>query len=183
MPSIFSSTRYANITATAALVLALGGTSYAAVQVTGGDVKNGSLTGKDIKKESLGTKQIKGLQASDFTDGIPAGPAGPAGSAKAYARVSAAGVLDAANSSGLAVVIHPFTGLTCMNYLGGAPKNVMATIDLAGADARKSIATVLLGEASMAGVGCPVGSDFAVFTADTATVTQANWAFYVAVIA
>jgi hypothetical protein len=32
-------------------------------------------------------------------------------------------------------------------------------------------------------VGCPVGSDFAVFTADTATVTQVNWAFYVAVIA
>jgi hypothetical protein len=63
-----------------ALFVALGGTSYAAITVTGKNVKNGSLTGADIKDESLGSKQIAGLQASDFKPGqIPAGPAGPAG--------------------------------------------------------------------------------------------------------
>src|SRR3954447_17414721 len=76
MRSIFTSTRYANVTATLALVLALGGTSYAVSQVTGANVKNGSLTGKDIKKESLGSKQIKGLTAGDSSGALPTGPAG-----------------------------------------------------------------------------------------------------------
>ena len=181
MPSIFSSTRYANITATAALVLALGGTSYAAVQVTGGDVKNGSLTGKDIKKESLGSKQIAGLQASDFTGGVPAGPAGPAGSAKAYARVSGAGVLDPASSAGLQLKLATGGGAYCMDYVAGTPTNVLTTIDVGGADSRKSIASVILNNG--AGQGCPAGTDFVVFTANTVTATLTPLSFYVAVIA
>ena len=39
---------YGSVTATLALCAALGGTSYAAITVTGADVRNGSLTGKDI---------------------------------------------------------------------------------------------------------------------------------------
>ncbi len=50
---------YANVVATLALVVALGGTSYAAVQVTGKDVKNGSLSGKDVKNSSLTGKDLK----------------------------------------------------------------------------------------------------------------------------
>ncbi len=45
--------------ATLALVVALGGTSYAAVQVTGKDVKNNSLSGKDVKNNSLTGKDVK----------------------------------------------------------------------------------------------------------------------------
>jgi hypothetical protein len=52
--------RYANVTATLALVVALGGTSYAVTQVTGKDVKNGSLSGKDIKKKSVPLDRLKG---------------------------------------------------------------------------------------------------------------------------
>jgi hypothetical protein len=44
--------------ATIAVFVALGGTTYAAVTITGRDVKNGSLTGKDIKRNSLTSKQI-----------------------------------------------------------------------------------------------------------------------------
>ena len=50
---------YANVVATLALVVAMGGTSYAAVKFTGKDVKNSSLTGKDVKNESLTGKDIK----------------------------------------------------------------------------------------------------------------------------
>ena len=35
------------------LFVALGGTSYAAITVTGKDVRNGSLTGADVKDRSL----------------------------------------------------------------------------------------------------------------------------------
>jgi hypothetical protein len=52
-----------------ALVVALGGTGYAAVAITGKDVKNGSLTGKDVKNRSL--------KAEDFKTGeLQPGPAG-----------------------------------------------------------------------------------------------------------
>lgn len=59
---------YANVVATLALVVALGGTSYAAVQVTGKDVKNGSLSSKDVKNESLKGKDVKdeSLSGSDL---------------------------------------------------------------------------------------------------------------------
>lgn len=73
---------YANVTATLALFAALGGTSYAAITITGKDVKNSSLTGADIKNGSLTGKDVKkrSLDARLFADGVlPAGPQGPAG--------------------------------------------------------------------------------------------------------
>lgn len=58
---------YANVTATLALFLALGGTSYAAVTL-----KRGSVTSREVKDGSL--------QAMDLAPGvITGGPAGPAG--------------------------------------------------------------------------------------------------------
>ena len=50
---------YANVVATLALFIALGGSSYAALTISGKNVKNGSLTGRDIKRNSLGAKQVK----------------------------------------------------------------------------------------------------------------------------
>jgi hypothetical protein len=50
---------YANVVATLALFIALGGSSYATFKITGKDVKNGSLTGKDIKRGSLTGTDIK----------------------------------------------------------------------------------------------------------------------------
>jgi hypothetical protein len=73
---------YANLTATLALFLALGGTSYAALQVTGSNVKNGTLTGSDIKNESLKSGDVDNgsLLEKDFKAGqLPAGPQGPEG--------------------------------------------------------------------------------------------------------
>jgi hypothetical protein len=50
---------YANVMATLAVFIALGGSSYAALTVTGRDVRNGSLTFRDLRRDSLGGNRIK----------------------------------------------------------------------------------------------------------------------------
>jgi hypothetical protein len=65
-----------------ALFVALGGTSFAALLITGKQVKDSSLTGRDVRNSSLTGADVKNrsLKAGDFAAGqIPAGDAGPAG--------------------------------------------------------------------------------------------------------
>ncbi len=50
---------YANVMATAAMFIALGGSSYAAITITGKNVKNRSLTYKDLKKNTIGGSRVK----------------------------------------------------------------------------------------------------------------------------
>jgi hypothetical protein len=50
---------YANVVATLAVFIALGGSSYAALTVTGRNVKNGSLTFRDLRQDTLGGSRIK----------------------------------------------------------------------------------------------------------------------------
>ena len=84
--------KYANVTATLALFVALGGTSYAAATISGSDVQNGSLTGADVRNESLKSRDVDNgsltgsdlkngsLRAADFKAGdLPAGPQGAPG--------------------------------------------------------------------------------------------------------
>jgi hypothetical protein len=94
--------KYANVTATLALFVALGGTSYAAATISSADVQNGSLRSVDIKNESLKSQDVDNgsltgsdlkngsikssdvdnasLLAADFKPGeLPAGPTGPQG--------------------------------------------------------------------------------------------------------
>jgi uncharacterized protein YjbI with pentapeptide repeats len=93
---------YGSVTATIALFAALAGTSYAAINISGSNIRNGTLTGADLKNESVKGSDIDNgsltgsdlkngsvtssdigdgsLLASDFKPGeLPAGPAGPAG--------------------------------------------------------------------------------------------------------
>jgi hypothetical protein len=79
----FRSPSASTVIASIALIVALGGTSYAASQITGSNIKNNSVTGKDVRNSSLTTSDIKNgsLRSKDFKKGdIPAGPKGPAGS-------------------------------------------------------------------------------------------------------
>jgi hypothetical protein len=65
-----------------ALFLALGGSSYAALTITGRSVRDASLTGRDVKNGSLTSRDVKdrGLLAKDFKRGqLPAGPTGASG--------------------------------------------------------------------------------------------------------
>jgi len=73
---------YANVVASLALFAALGGSSYAAIAVTGAQVRDGSLTGRDVRNSSLTGKDVRNqsLLAQDFKPGqLPAGPKGDPG--------------------------------------------------------------------------------------------------------
>jgi hypothetical protein len=50
---------YANVMATLAVFIALGGSAYAALTITGRNVKNGSLTFRDLRRDTLGASRIK----------------------------------------------------------------------------------------------------------------------------
>jgi hypothetical protein len=94
---------YANIVATLALFVALGGSSYAALIITGTSVKDGSLTGKDLKDNSVTSGDVRNnsLLKKDFKAGqLPAGPKGPAGATGATGATGAKG--DPGPSTGLA---------------------------------------------------------------------------------
>lgn len=110
-----------------ALVVATGGTSYAAVMITGADVRNGSLTGKDIKNKSILDKDIKNgtiasrdvkdgsLKGKDLADGVI-----PDAAPSRWALVNAAGQIEA-QSGGFSVTAgYPTLANTAA---AGAPDN------------------------------------------------------------
>ena len=80
---IISSGRYAAVTSTLALVIALGGTSYAAAKITGRDIKDNTVTTADVKNHNLKLKDF----SSSATSGLKGdqGDTGPVGPSDAYA--------------------------------------------------------------------------------------------------
>jgi hypothetical protein len=50
---------YANVVATLALFVALGGSAYAVSKIDGSDIRNGSLTGKEFKRNSIGGRVVQ----------------------------------------------------------------------------------------------------------------------------
>jgi hypothetical protein len=80
---------YANVVATAALFVALGGSAYAVSQITSSEIKNDTIRsadlrdrkavkGADVKRDSLGGRQIaeQALDASRFARVVGAEPGG-----------------------------------------------------------------------------------------------------------
>jgi hypothetical protein len=80
---------HSTVVAYVALFAALGGSAYAAVTVTGKNIKDGTITGRDVKNRSLDTnklsaKALGSLAARPGAPGVPGpkgerGPAGPIG--------------------------------------------------------------------------------------------------------
>lgn len=143
---------YANVVASLALFVALGGTGYAAITITGKNVKDSSLTGRDVKNSSLTAADVKNgsLLKQDFKAGqLPSGPAGvpgapgapgatgpkgdkgdagEPGTARAYAFVASNGAVDETKSKGVSDANVVASGNTyCFSGLGFAPSNVMVT--------------------------------------------------------
>jgi hypothetical protein len=75
---IFGNGRYANVAATLALVISLGGTSYAAVTVTSRNIKNGTIRHADLGSNAITSKNVRNgtLLAKDFARGVLPGGAG-----------------------------------------------------------------------------------------------------------
>ena len=61
--------------ATVAVFIALGGSSYAALTITGADVRNGSLTKRDLRKNTLDGSRIKESRLGKGSKGEKCGPA------------------------------------------------------------------------------------------------------------
>jgi hypothetical protein len=184
-----------------ALFVALGGTSYAALTITGKNVKDSSLTSKDIKDNSLTSGDVRNgtLRVRDFRSGElakapgvrgPAGPAGPAGaagaagSAIAFARVAANGDVDAGASKNIAAVASTAgDGIYCLNVTTGTPKNIALTIDISGADSRKDQVSGSAVPAAVAS-SCAAPADIVVATVqdnNTYPDSATDLPFYVAV--
>lgn len=66
---------YANVTATLALIIALGGTSYAAIRVTGKSIVDGSVTSADVRNNSLRGKDVRNgtITGADVRNGTITG--------------------------------------------------------------------------------------------------------------
>ena len=186
---------YANTVATLALFLALGGSSYAAISITGKNVKNGSLTGKDIKGSSLGTKQVRNgsLLAGDFKSGQlqrgpegAQGPQGPAGAAGAPGSPGAPGLTGAAgtarayanvrttcpsnnclieNSSGVSQATRPNLGVYCVRAPGISGDAVAAVATPELVGSVAPTGNVTVYVARDGGADCTAG-DFRVHTYD-----------------
>jgi type VI protein secretion system component Hcp len=103
---------YANVASTLCLFMLLGGSAYAAVKITGKDVKNGSLSGADIRDHSL--------RARDFKAGeLPAGPKGDPG------RDGAAGAPGPSVSAPPARSREPIGRLTLAGIPGDGPSGTI----------------------------------------------------------
>ena len=150
---------YANVTATLALVLAVGGGSaYAAAQigrddiayhavsgskiafnaVTGSKVRNSALTGRDLRDSTITTSDVRNgsLRADDFAAGqAPKGEKGDKGdpATSIFGTVSAAGTLG--NGKGVTAVAAGDTGVYSVNFSQDVSKCAfVATVATSGAD-------------------------------------------------
>jgi hypothetical protein len=122
---------YGNVVATIALFCAVGGTSYAALTVTGKNVKDSSLTGADIKNSSLTANDVRDgtLLARDFRRGeIPAGapgqqgpqgPQGPQGAKGDKGDKGNAGATSVTTRSAVTTVTAGNAGIGTANCLSG----------------------------------------------------------------
>jgi hypothetical protein len=106
---------YSNVIATCALFIALGGSSYAAIKITGRNVANGSLTGKDIKKRSVQLNRLKGALPRGAR-GLKGEP-GAAGSVSPGLFVSATGLYEVTVGPGGWDSLNP--NLKRSNVFGG----------------------------------------------------------------
>jgi hypothetical protein len=112
MARIRSQITYANVVATIALFVALGGTATAALVITGKNVKNGSLTGADVKNNSIQSVDVANLRATDFASGaLPAGPPGPPGQPGAAGKDATPA--DFAGEPTISVAAAPGVGGQC----------------------------------------------------------------------
>jgi hypothetical protein len=149
--ALLSNGRYANITATLALIISLGGVSYAAVQ---------------IPKNSVGSKQIKNgaIQAKDVKPGviptiptIPTVPPGP----RAYAQLNPDGSVEHSQGITAAMLTLGGTSQYCLKGLGFTPQTLSASPALTNNDDSQIVAITFGPNGNL---GCPEDSQVLIST-------------------
>ena len=110
------SRRHSTAVAYLALFAALGGSAYAAVTVTGKNIKDGTVTGKDVKNRSLGTNKLSTKAISSLAgERGPRGPAGPQGEKGAQGPVGPIGPTGPTGPQGAAGPQGP-SGISGIEY-------------------------------------------------------------------
>jgi len=184
---------YANVMATIAVFIAMGGASYAALKipknsvgakqlkknaVTTAKVKNGAVTGAKINVSTLpevprATRADHAVSAETATGAGTAINATNAANAQpvAFARVSSDGVLDRANSNNVSKVTVNIMSdhIYCFSGLPFAPKGGVATVD--STESSTQYAQFALGTAE----GCPGDTVAYVFTLEATTPAAAGF--------
>src|SRR5438132_1317476 len=161
-----------------ALLVALGGTGYAAVTLP-----RNSVTTVQVKDFSLLSHDFKRGQLPAGPQG-PAGPAGPAGAAARWALVNAAGQI--LQQSGGITSRHAGDGYYVLDFGSSIAGKLILTSSARTSDDRGSRGTVWAGECTLAAPGdnCVTGNDprlVAVHTNDTSNGFKEDHAFYVVV--
>jgi hypothetical protein len=170
---------YSNVMATTAVFLALGGTSYAALTVTGKTVKNSSLTGADVKNKSLTKKDFKGSVR---------GPAGPQGAQGPQGLQGAQGGTGPKGDVGPTGPAGPTQGTATANFSGATPSPTFdhthgthsITTAVAGrlyVWARGQVSTTCSAGGAKAALyvdGTPVPASGFTFPASTSTIVQVS---------
>ena len=90
---------YANLMASIAVFVALGGTGYAAVKVNGKNIKNKSIAGKKLKRDTLSGSQIKESTLKTVPRAQSADRAASADSANTATTAGNANTLDGKDSA------------------------------------------------------------------------------------
>jgi hypothetical protein len=156
----------AMVVALLALCAALGGSAYAASQINGKNIRNGTITGKKLHSRTITSRQIarstiralkdrRGLRGPRGYKG-PKGDKGADGTAVAYARVAGDGTIDTTRVKGItqANVSHPSMGIYCVS-LSFAAKNVLATLEPTATGDELVYASI---PAPTPSLGCPPGA-------------------------
>jgi hypothetical protein len=129
---------YSNVMATVAVFIALGGSAYAALKITGKEIVDSSVTTRDIRDKSLlkkdfrpGQLSTRGPQGIQGPQGEPGAPGGDG--ALAYAFVNSNATLGAASrvknfdrAAGRGGVPEP--AFYCL-HTTVVPHNVVATVN------------------------------------------------------
>jgi Collagen triple helix repeat (20 copies) len=123
---VFTQGRYASVASTLALVVALGGTSYAALAVTGHDIQNNTVTTKDIKDKTLKVKDLS-PNAKKHLKGAT-GPAGAIGAIGATGATGATGAIGATGATGATGPIGPSGAFSVFNNNATAGSNATKTL-------------------------------------------------------
>lgn len=181
------------IVSVTALVVALGGTSYAAIQIGTKDLANGAVTSSKIKNKTIKTKDLspttvtalKGQTGPAGPAGArgPAGPAGPAGAAgpaasgvRAYAVVRTdpgPAIFMASRTRGFASVTSPSPGNYCLT-LTDASIDASTLAPVVGVEWDQSSGYSLNAYARINPSDCPDGTDVGVITYEWSSTTEST---------
>jgi hypothetical protein len=188
MGRIWRSLSYANIVATLALFLAVGGGGAIAVAATSSSHHGGKGSSNRGPRGHRGPQGPQGPQGPKGNTGAKGdtGPQGPAGApgapgangtALGFADVAPNGTVTAAKN--VTVVSHVAgTGIYCLKLNSGTPSNVVAMVDNSGADPTNAFVSGNTNASAIA-TACPTGGQIEMATGEEFTGVFADEAFFV----